>query len=150
LAVLISVLLVGVTGWLWLDPATAIGVGVAVLVSAWGLLRDALALNLDAVPPGIELGQVEAVLLGLPGVLAVEDLHVWALSTSRAALTAHLRVRLDPAVEGVGGLLALARERLAALGIRNTTLQLEHQPEAAKQALSARSGVGPQEGEGRR
>jgi cobalt-zinc-cadmium efflux system protein len=124
-AVLISALLVGATGWLWLDPLTAIGVGVAVLLSAWGLLREALALNLDAVPLGIDLAQVEGVLRALPGVIAVEELHVWGLSTSRAALTAHLQVRPHPMGEGVGALLALARERLAAIGIRNTTLQLE-------------------------
>lgn len=137
LAVLISALVVGATGWLWLDPLTAIGVGAAVIVSAWGLLREALALNLDAVPPGIDLARVEAVLLELPGVLAVEDLHVWGLSTSRVALTAHLRVRPDGLADetslaeprGGAPLLALARERLAAIGIRNTTLQLEPLPD---------------------
>jgi cobalt-zinc-cadmium efflux system protein len=122
-AVLISALVVGATGWLWLDPATAIGVGAAVIWSAWGLLGDALALNLDAVPMGIDLAQVEAELLGLPGVIAVDELHVWGLSTSRAALTAHLVVGAGakPAV------LALAKERLAAIGIRKTTLQLDPQ-----------------------
>jgi len=120
-AVLISALVVGATGWLWLDSATAMGVGAAVIWSAWGLLGDALALNLDAVPSGIDLEQVEALLLGLPGVHAVEELHVWGLSTSRAALTAHLVVE----VPGHPDLLSLARERLAAIGIRKTTLQLD-------------------------
>ena len=120
-AVLISALVVGATGWLWLDSATAMGVGAAVIWSAWGLLGDALALNLDAVPSGIDLDQVEALLLGLPGVLAVEELHVWGLSTSRAALTAHLVVESPDQSD----LLPLARERLAAIGIRKTTLQLD-------------------------
>jgi cobalt-zinc-cadmium efflux system protein len=123
-AVLVSALLVGVSGWLWLDSATAIGVGVAVIASAWGLLKDALALNLDAVPKGIDLAQVEAVLLGLPGVGAVDDLHVWGLSTSRAALTAHLR--WDGTGLSPSALLALAEERLAAIGIGKMTLQLDH------------------------
>jgi len=120
-AVLISALVVGATGWLWLDSATAMGVGAAVIWSAWGLLGDALALNLDAVPSGIDLDQVEALLLGLPGVHAVEELHVWGLSTSRAALTAHLVVESPDQSD----LLPLARERLAAIGIRKTTLQLD-------------------------
>ena len=120
-AVLISALVVGATGWFWLDSATAMVVGAAVIWSAWGLLGDALALNLDAVPSGIDLEQVEALLLGLPGVHAVEELHVWGLSTSRAALTAHLVVE----VPGHPDLLSLARERLAAIGIRKTTLQLD-------------------------
>lgn len=120
-AVLISALVVGATGWLWLDSATAMGVGAAVIWSAWGLLGDALALNLDAVPSGIDLDQVEALLLDLPRVLAVEELHVWGLSTRRAALTAHLVVESPDQSD----LLPLARERLAAIGIRKTTLQLD-------------------------
>lgn len=127
-AVLLSAVLVGLTGWLWLDAATAIGVGGAVIWSATGLLREAIALNLDAAPRGVDLGAVEASLQHLPGVLAVEELHVWGLSTSRTALTAHLRV--DPGVLAGqqlsrDGLLSLARLQLAELGIRKCTLQLE-------------------------
>ena len=124
-AVLISAVVVGVTGWLWLDAVTAIGVGLAVIVSAVGLLREAIALNLDAAPRHINLAAVETALLELPGVAAVEDLHVWGLSTSRTALTAHLRLR-DPAV-AADALLAEAQQALAALGIRKTTIQL-HPP----------------------
>ncbi|MBM5824326.1 MAG: cation transporter [Cyanobacteria bacterium M_surface_10_m2_119] len=127
-AVLISALVVGLTGWLWLDAVTAIGVGGAVSWSAAALLREAIALNLDGVPRGIDLGAVEALLQQLPGVEAVDELHVWGLSTSRTALTAHLRI--DPAALAAhrlsrDGLLTLAREQVAAQGIRKCTLQLE-------------------------
>jgi cobalt-zinc-cadmium efflux system protein len=126
--VLVSALLVGLTGWVWLDALAAIGVGGAVIWSALGLLREAIALNLDAVPRGIDLGAVETSLRQLPGVLSVEDLHVWGLSTSRSALTAHLVI--DPAALAAGQLsgdqlLALARNALAEAGIRKSTLQLE-------------------------
>ncbi|MFN9635963.1 MAG: cation diffusion facilitator family transporter [Synechococcaceae cyanobacterium] len=127
-AVLISALLVGLTGWLWLDAVTAIGVGGAVIWSAAGLLREAIALNLDATPRGVDLGAVEALLQRLPGVLAVEELHVWGLSTSRTALTAHLRLNpglLADAQLNRDQLLALARQQLATLGIRKCTLELE-------------------------
>ena len=127
-AVLISALLVGLTGWLWLDAVTAIGVGGAVIWSAAGLLREAIALNLDAAPRGVDLGAVEALLQRLPGVLAVEELHVWGLSTSRTALTAHLRLNpglLADAQLNRDQLLALARQQLATLGIRKCTLELE-------------------------
>ncbi len=128
-AVLLSALAVAATGWLWLDAITAIGVGLAVMASALGLLREALALNLDAVPRHINLAAVEAVLLALPGVQAVEELHVWGLSTSRTALTAHLR--LAPGAAGGDGLLAEAQARLEPLGIRKSTIQLERpQPPA--------------------
>lgn len=127
-AVLLSALAVGATGWLWLDPLTAIGVGAAVIASAWGLLREAIALNFDAVPRHVDLARVEQSLASLPGVRAVEELHVWGLSTSRTALTAHLL--MDPAQlaeQQLHGddLLALARHQLATLGIRKCTLQLE-------------------------
>ncbi len=127
-AVLISALLVGLNGWLWLDAVTAMGVGAAVIASAVGLLREAIALNLDAAPRGIDLGAVEALLQQLPGVRSVDELHVWGLSTARTALTAHLLI--DPAA--LAGhqlsrddLLTLARGRLATLGIHQCTLQLQ-------------------------
>lgn len=134
-AVLVSAMVVGATGWLWLDALTAIGVGAAVIWSALGLLREAVALNLDAAPRHVDLIQVEQALASLPAVQAIEELHVWGLSTARTALTAH--VVIDPsrlAHEGFSRdqLLDQARHRLEAFGIRKSTLQLESadQPDA--------------------
>ena len=127
-AVLFSALVVGATGWLWLDAVTAIGVGAAVIWSAWRLLREAIALNLDAAPRHVDLLQVEQALASLPGVLELEELHVWGLSTSRTALTAHVLIdpqRLASQALSRDQLLGLARTRLAELGIRKSTLQLE-------------------------
>ena len=133
---LLSALVVGATGWLWLDALTAIVVGGAVIWSALGLLREALALNLDAAPRHVDLNQVEEALVSLPGVIELEDLHVWGLSTSRTALTAHLLINPDRlAHEGLSRdqLLEQARQRLEAFGIRKSTLQLEcaAQPDAS-------------------
>jgi cobalt-zinc-cadmium efflux system protein len=122
-AVLVSAIVVGVTGWLWLDALTAIGVGLAVIVSALGLLREAIALNLDAAPRHINLAAVEAALLELPDVQTVAELHVWGISTSRTALTAHLMLR--PGAQAGETLLEAARQRLETLGIRKSTIQLE-------------------------
>ena len=122
-AVLVSAIVVGVTGWLWLDALTAIGVGLAVIVSALGLLREAIALNLDAAPRHINLAAVEAALLELPDVQTVAELHVWGISTSRTALTAHLLLR--PGAQAGEALLEAARQRLETLGIRKSTIQLE-------------------------
>ena len=97
-------------------------------VASLGLLREAIALNLDAAPRHVDVSQVEQVLASLPAVLAVEDLHVWGLSTSRTALTAHVLIdpeRLASDALSRDQLLELARERLAELGIRKNTLQLE-------------------------
>lgn len=122
-AVLISALLVSLTGWLWLDALTALAVGLVVIGSAWGILQEALALNLDAAPAHISLELVRESLLELPGVLAVEELHVWGVSTSRTVLTAHLRCRSGSGFDAAV-LLEQARQRLADLGIRKSTLQL--------------------------
>jgi len=128
LAVLVSALLVGATGWLWLDAVTAIGVGAAVIWSALGLLREAIALNLDAAPRHVDLIQVELALASLPAVLEVEELHVWGLSTSRTHDLPAVVIdpqRLELETISRDQLLNLARARLAELGIRKSTLQLE-------------------------
>ncbi len=122
-AVLVSAVLVGLVGWMWLDAATAIGVGLAVAWSGWELLGEALSASLDAVPRGIDLAAVEAALRALPGVEDVHHLHVWGMSTFRAALTAHLVSRGEGPLDGE--LLSLARQRLTKLGISHSTLQIE-------------------------
>ena len=122
-AVLVSALLVHLSGWNWLDAATAIGVGLAVAWSGWQLLREALVVALDAVPAGINLVQVEAMLRSLQGVLEVHHLHVWGMSTSQNAMTAHLQRR--PGSIDDMALLHEAKQKLAELGIAHSTIQLE-------------------------
>lgn len=122
-AVLVSALLVKLTGWNWLDAATAILVGLAVAWSGWQLLRESLLVALDAVPHGIDLAEVEAELKALPGVVDVHHLHVWAMSTSQNAMTAHIKRR--PGLVDDMDLLHQAKVRMAWLGIPHSTLQLE-------------------------
>jgi cobalt-zinc-cadmium efflux system protein len=147
-AVLVSAVLVQLTGWAQLDAITAIGVGLAVAWSGWQLLQEALIVAMDAVPRGIAMDQVEQALVSLPGVEAVHHLHVWALSTSQNALTAHLRRQIDR-IDDME-LLHQAKQRLAVLGIAHSTLQLE--PAAAEPAAAqdfaqpdcSQKGSGPQ------
>lgn len=90
IAVVIGALIALRTGWLWIDPALSLAVAALVLVSTWSLFRQSLNLVLDAVPEGIDIDAVRAFLAGLPRVREVHDLHVWPLSTTETALTAHL------------------------------------------------------------
>lgn len=90
LGVVVAALLIGHTGWLWLDPAASIVVALVILWSGGGLMRDALNLALDAVPAGIDRSAVEAYLASLSGVTEVHDLHIWGMSTTETALTVHL------------------------------------------------------------
>ena len=122
-AVLLSTLVVGLTGWNRLDGLMAMAVGLAVAWSSWQLLREALLVALDAVPPGIEMAAVDQALRNLPGVLDVHHLHVWGMSTSQIALTAHVGRR--PLEVDDMDLLHQAKERLAEMGIAHSTIQLE-------------------------
>ena len=88
--VVVAALVVGLTGWTWLDPVTSLVIVVVILFGTWSLLRDSVGLSLDRAPDGIDHGEVEAALAALPGVARVHHVHIWPLSTSEAALTAHL------------------------------------------------------------
>ena len=122
LGVVVAALLIAATGLLWIDPLTSLLIAGVIAVSTWGVLRDAAHLAMDGVPRGIRLGEVDAYLRGLPGVIEVHDLHVWGLSTTSVALTAHL-------VQGEGAaadLVQLACRGLAErFGIEHATLQME-------------------------
>jgi cobalt-zinc-cadmium efflux system protein len=78
------------TGWLWIDPAVSLVVSAVIVAGTWGLLRDSFRLAMAAVPPGLDRAEIELYLAGLPGVVSVHDLHIWAMSTTETALTAHI------------------------------------------------------------
>lgn len=82
--------LIALTGWMWLDPTASLVIGVVIVAGAWSLMRESLDLALDAVPAGVDKIAVRDYLASLPGVTDVHDLHIWAMSTSGTALTAHL------------------------------------------------------------
>jgi len=90
--VVVAGVIVWKTGWSWVDPATSLIVSVVILAGTWKLLREALNLLLDAVPDHINPSDVEAFLAASPGVTGVHDLHIWSMSTTEVALTAHLVV----------------------------------------------------------
>ncbi|MFZ0266755.1 cation diffusion facilitator family transporter [Caulobacter sp.] len=84
------------TGWLWLDPVVSLGIVVVIVLGTWGLLRDSLDLALDAAPRGIDPKIVGEWLAARPGVTEVHDLHIWAMSTTETAMTAHLVRPVNP------------------------------------------------------
>lgn len=88
--VVVAGVAVFVTGWIWIDPAVSLLVVAVVVWGTWGLLRESSALSVAGVPTAIDPAEVRAALTALPGVAALHDLHVWAMSTTEVALTAHL------------------------------------------------------------
>ena len=122
--VVITGLAIRATGWSWLDPLTSLLIAVVIVLATLGILRQSLGLAMNAVPEGIDRVAVEAYLAKLPGVIAVHDLHIWALSTTDSALTAHLvRPGEGPDDEFLRGVAAELRARFR---IGHSTIQVEH------------------------
>lgn len=85
-----AALVIRFTGWQWVDPVVGVAIGLWVLPRTWSLLRETTNVLLEGVPRGVDLDAVEQALLAVPGVAGVHDLHVWALSSGRVALSAHI------------------------------------------------------------
>jgi len=130
-AVVLAGLIILWTGWLWIDPVISLGVSLVILWGSAGLLKESVGMSLAGVPSGIDVEEVEAALAQLDGVEAVHDLHVWPLSTTETALTAHL---VTARADYPDGLLAAAREILhGRFGIEHCTIQVErHHPDDHK------------------
>ena len=123
LCVVVAGLVMWRTHLWWLDPAMSLAVSLVIVGGAWSLLKEALDLSLDAVPRHIKIAAVEEYLLGLPDVRGVHDLHVWSLSTTDVAMTAHLVMPAAAATRAMQrGVVDAMRTRF---GIGHTTLQVE-------------------------
>jgi cobalt-zinc-cadmium efflux system protein len=126
-AISLGVVVAGVaimyTGWAWLDPAVSLVIVVLIALSTWSLLREALRMVLAAVPSNVDPHQVRQFLVDRPGVSDTHDLHIWAMSTTETALTAHL-VMPDgyPGDQEIDDIVAHLKEQFA---IHHCTLQIE-------------------------
>ncbi len=122
-AVVVAGLLIVLTGFQRIDPAISLLVAIVIVAGTWSLLRRSVELALDAVPPGIDPAAVERTLRALPGVSDLHDLHIWGMSTTETALTAHL---VRPGLPPDDALLRSAAALLERLyGIGHATFQVE-------------------------
>jgi len=120
-----AAVLIRITGALYWDPAVTIIIGVLILWSSWGILREAMNLLLEGTPAGIDPEAVTRSIAALDGVTGVHHVHIWALGASRPALSCHLMVG-DIPVRSTGNLLAQVNELLEHdFGITHTTVQFE-------------------------
>ena len=120
------------TGLYWIDPATSLVIVAVIAIGTWGLLRDSARLALQAVPPGIDTNEVKAYLAALPQVAGVHDLHIWPMSTTETALTAHLEMP-----NGNGGdkfLHDVCKHLHDQFKIEHCTFQIEQSAEACSLA----------------
>lgn len=123
-AVIAAALIIQFTGWQPIDPILAVLIGLWILPRTWTLLKQSLNILLEGVPEGIGLAEIDAALLAVPGVSSVHDLHVWAITSGKVSLTAHLVVdsTLRKEQEVLTDVSALLKEKF---DIHHSTIQIE-------------------------
>jgi cobalt-zinc-cadmium efflux system protein len=120
------------TGWGWIDPAITFVILGVIFWSTWGLLRDSIRLSLDGVPPHVDLELIKKEALAIPGVRDIHHIHVWALSTTETALTAHLVMEDQFTPADLKKAKATLRHALEHLQIQHVTLEIECESEGCK------------------
>ena len=137
-AVVAALVVLG-TGWTLIDPLISVALSLLILFGAWRLVWESTDILLEAVPAHIAMGEVEARMMAVPGVIAVHDLHVWSVTNGMVAMSGHAVVP-DLAVHP--GVLMAIQASLRGLGIGHVTVQLEardHCAEADLEPVAARS-----------
>lgn len=122
IGVVISGILIRYTSWYIIDPLIGIGIVIIIVISTWSLLKGSVRLSLDGVPVNIDYRQIEQIIVSAPQVESFHHLHIWALSTTETALTAHIVI---PQVEMMDQVKCELKKRLHAAGIRHATLEFE-------------------------
>lgn len=126
--VVVAGFIIARTGVAWIDPLISIVIMAIVLYSTWGLLTESLKLSMDAVPTGIDPEEVKRLLEKQQGVTKVYHIHIWAMGTTRNAMTAHLILQQGLSDQEVSGLKHRLRHELEHLNIQHATLETEHAP----------------------
>ncbi len=131
--------IIWLTGWTPADPIASIGLSLLILAGAWRLMRESTDILLDAVPRHVAMADVQQRILGVPGVAAVHDLHVWTVVSGVVAMSGHAVV---PDLETHPAVLEAVRSEMAALGIGHVTMQLEVADECEEVRPVAHAGPG--------
>jgi cobalt-zinc-cadmium efflux system protein len=124
-AVIAGGIMIALTGERWIDPALSVGIGVMILWSSIGIIRESLNILLEGTPSGMELQRIEQIIRTIPGVNDVHDLHVWSIGSDTHSLSCHVAIADMPASESEG-ILRLIREQMGErFHIHHTTIQFE-------------------------
>ena len=132
LGVVLAGLAIKLTRLYWIDPAMSLVIVVVIAIGTWGLLRESIRCALQAVPEGVDLEKVENYLAALPNVTAVHDLHIWPMSTTQTALTAHLE--MPNGSSGDEFLHSVSQHLHDEFQIEHCTIQIEQCAEACSLA----------------
>jgi cobalt-zinc-cadmium efflux system protein len=125
-AIIAGALVIRYTGWEQVDPALSILIGVLIVWTAWGIIREALNILLEGLPSGLQLQDVTRSMRAVDGVLDVHDLHIWCLGSSTRALSCHVLIADVPPSKSDGILHQLNDMLAGQFRIGHTTVQFEH------------------------
>lgn len=124
--IIAGAIMIRYTGWLWVDPALSILIGVAIIWTAWDIFRDSLNILLEGLPKGIKLADVAREVRTVPGVIDVHDLHIWSLGSETHALSCHVLIDDMPPSESASILKRVNLLLCERYAIDHTTIQFEH------------------------
>ncbi len=137
LGVILAALIIRFVGWSWVDSLVAVLIGLWVLPRTWILLKETVNILLEGVPAGINLANIKARIMAVEGVLDVHDLHVWAITSDKISLTAHLVVAPNAEEEPIRA--NVQNILFSQFNIRHTTLQTEYKKSLNKEGLCSSS-----------
>jgi cobalt-zinc-cadmium efflux system protein len=129
LGVVISGILIFFFHFYWLDLVMSLVIVVVIFYSTWHLFKDSLSLSLDGVPKGVDLNKLVSEIKAMKGVVDIHHLHVWAISTSQNAMTAHIIIQPDTSMENQNNLKKNIKHELEDAGIQHATLEFETEDE---------------------
>jgi cobalt-zinc-cadmium efflux system protein len=125
-AIILGAVAIRYTGWQQIDPVLSIVIGIMILISAWGIIKDSLNILLEGLPKGLILAQVRTELCRVEGVIDVHDLHIWSLGSEAHALCCHLLIEDMPPSESESILKRVNQLLGESFRIHHTTIQFEH------------------------
>lgn len=125
-AVIAGGIAIALTGQRWIDPALSVGIGVMILWSSIGIIRESLNILLEGIPSGMELERIEACICAIPGVNSVHDLHVWSIGSDTHSLSCHVGIADMRASESEDLLRQIRDELASRFHIHHTTIQFEY------------------------
>jgi cobalt-zinc-cadmium efflux system protein len=129
LGLVIGGIIIFYTNWFWIDSVLSIVIAVVILLSTWRLLKDSLRLSLDGVPKNIQVDDIKATAIKVTGVIDLHHIHIWAISTTENALTAHLVLQQDTTTEQEQKIKHKLKHEFEHKNIHHITLETERENE---------------------
>lgn len=118
-------ILINYTGWNWVDPVIGLIIMIVILAGTWSLLTESFRLSVDAVPPDIDIKEIKEIIIGQPNIVEAHHIHIWALSTTENALTAHISLSENIDFNEKMKLVQNLKHKLMHHKIHHSTIEIE-------------------------